>query len=446
MNNSNELRQAFAKANDLFRQKRYTEAIASYLALETKLNGYWKYWLNRAGVSRRLDGGESDAHRSIARAVKLAPDRLEVAVLALAIQLEFDPTSKVDGLKVQAIHQHHRDIAEKIISGATLSESQGMLIDSVFEFSLALLKREHLNVGWQLYEWRLLKPPFHQALRLTRATSVNQSRGNWVVFAEQGIGDCIQFSRFLIPLQEISNRLALVAPQPLLSLLRVSLPSAIDVRSLDVFTRGSAVQESETKKEELRTLLSTSAAIPLMSLPNMLHLSSTELLSRDICLKPPGDSRCKQFDGGERKFKNIGIAWQGNPAFLNDETRSIPAHEMLNIMNSLGSHRYHLIQPNLRDEDVALLSRGHQIINHQSEIRDFLDTANIMASLDMVITVDTSVAHLSASLGKRTYIIINHPSDWRWGDSGERSYWYSTATLVRSYRQFDWTRLLHEPT
>jgi ADP-heptose:LPS heptosyltransferase len=176
---------------------------------------------------------------------------------------------------------------------------------------------------------------------------------------------------------------------------------------------------------------------PLMSLPLALGATLETI---------PSDQRYIFADEQLRKEWNarlpppvkprIGIVWGGGTKHKNDRNRSIDLRTLVPLF-STDAHWISL-QKELRDGDAPLLLELHQIVSYGNELKDFSDTAAVIDLLDLVITVDTSVAHLAGAMGKQVWILLPYNSDWRWLlDRGDTP-WYPTARLFRQDNTRSW--------
>jgi hypothetical protein len=283
------------------------------------------------------------------------------------------------------------DLSEQVLrtllaSGATGPDVQYML-------GYALLAQGRYEEGFKLYEARRNIPAFKIAMPpfpfpRWRGESLQGKR--LLVWPEQGFGDQIMYARFALALARSGVSVAMAAPRPLVRLLQ-----------------GTAVQILPTDEPiELKgDYVTLSGDLPLYcgarldSLPPPWPITGT-----------PGASRGR-----------IGVVTNGDPKHANDANRSLPADVAAQLLALPGAI-------SLRPEATGA--------------RDFQDTADIIAGLDLVITVDTSVAHLAASMGKPTWILLPHlRTDWRWLRNREDSPWYPSATLIRLGVSSDWAEV-----
>ena len=139
----------------------------------------------------------------------------------------------------------------------------------------------------------------------------------------------------------------------------------------------------------------------------------------------------------EGRGPRIGLAWSGNPAHVGDGRRSLPLRRLLPLIWNSGAD-WHIVQKDLRDEDRALVAATPRLTWHGDQLTSFDDTAALVSALDLVIAVDTSVAHLAGALGVPTWLMLPFAPDWRWLEDRDDSPWYGSVRLFRQPRPGDW--------
>jgi len=137
----------------------------------------------------------------------------------------------------------------------------------------------------------------------------------------------------------------------------------------------------------------------------------------------------------------VAVTWSGNPQHANDRNRSIPFAGLAPLW-SAPAIEFISIQRELRSDDARMLGDQARITDLGSELDDFADTAAVLALVDLVITVDTSVAHLAGAMGRPVWILLPFAADWRWGQASETSRWYPSARLLRQPTLGDWKGVL----
>jgi ADP-heptose:LPS heptosyltransferase len=143
---------------------------------------------------------------------------------------------------------------------------------------------------------------------------------------------------------------------------------------------------------------------------------------------------------GARDRLRVGLVWSGNPKHHNDRNRSIPLHALARILDVDAT--FVSLQKNARPEDKAVLAERSDIVDPTADLTDFSDTAGLISCLDLVISVDTSVAHLSSALGCETWILLPYTPDYRWLLDRDDSPWYPTARLFRQNETRDYASVI----
>jgi tetratricopeptide (TPR) repeat protein len=326
------------------------------------------------------------------------------------------------GVALQALNRHADAIASFDRALALAPE----FADAHFNKSLALLAAGDYPRGQAEYEWRWKRSgtdgrrhDFTRPLWLGETPLQNKTI---LLHAEQGLGDTIQFARYVAPLAQAGARVVLeVHPElkPMLS--RLDGCAAVIARgeprpAHDVHCPlGSLPLALKTE------LASVPAAIPYLS-------ADAERVGR---WRP----RLEAF-GGPR----VALVWAGNAAHANDRNRSLPLAKLA-VLWADGRARFVSLQRDPRSGDAEVLAAA-PVLSLGSELADFDDTAAVLAACDLVITVDTSVAHLAGALGRPLWVLLPFASDWRWTPEGDRSRWYPSARLFRQPRPGDWESVI----
>ncbi len=230
--------------------------------------------------------------------------------------------------------------------------------------------------------------------------------------AEQGFGDTLQFARYLPLLTRRGAHVVLQAAAPLIPLLQ-GIPGIL------VVERGR--------------LPSHDVWVDQMSLPRLFRTVAETIPATSGYLTPNSvlaDARDTALPFGLR----IGIAWAGNPAHHNDRRRSMPVSALAPIVGA-GACMLVSLQVGPQAPDISKVF-GIKDLSHQ--LTDFAETAALIAGLDLVITVDTAVAHLAGALGIPTWLMLAHAPDWRWMLNRDDSPWYSSMRLFRQEQPGDW--------
>ena len=244
-----------------------------------------------------------------------------------------------------------------------------------------------------------------------------------LLYAEQGFGDTLQFVRY-VPLVVARGGQVVLEVQPQLR----RLLSGIDGAS-QVIGRGETLPEFAWQ-------------CPLLSLPLAFATELTTIPARVPYVYPDPlqvEAWRQRLSGNTR---HIGLAWGGNPTHHRDRLRSIPLDLLVPLMKVAGTTFYSL-QLGAGSEQVKQIPPDVRLIDLAPELRDFADTAAIVANLDLVISVDSSVAHLAGAMGKAVWIMLNRGCDWRWFLEREDSPWYPTARLFRQTTAGGWQEVVN---
>lgn len=388
--------------------RKFDEAMVSYDHALQLIPAYAEAFLNRSAVLRKL-GGPYDALESSARAIALKPDYAEAYNAQGNAQLEL-------GRFAEALQSYDKAI-----------EIKPEYPESFWNKSLLLLMQGFFLEGWSLYEWRRL-------LAETKWQYYKFSKPEWcgkdsiqgkrlMIYAEQGLGDTIHFCRYLPLLCELGARVVFEVPECLAEL--VSTLKA----PLQIVARGHPVPEFD-------------AYCPLMSLPLALK-TTVETIPADIPYLWAEANKIAEWEAriGQEKKLRVGLAWSGSSSHNKDVGRSVPLKTLLSLASL--PIELHSLQKEYRDADLIVLETAPNIHQHQDLLNDFSDTAALAACMDVIISVDTSVAHLAGALGKQTFVMLPLIPDFRWMLDRNDSPWYPSAKLFRQLCYGDWESVVH---
>ena len=233
-----------------------------------------------------------------------------------------------------------------------------------------------------------------------------------LVYSDEGLGDAIQFARYVPLVAARGARVIFVVPD-LLYRLMSGLPG---------------VQECRPSSTGYPATFDVYC--PLTSLP-LAFGTALETIPPPVCLPPlaPGLIAAWEERLGPRTRLRVGLVWLGNPRHPDDLRRSIPLRTMARLLDV--DAMFVSLQKDPRPDDKSFLSERNDIIDLSAGLTDFLQTAAQISCLDVVITVDTSVAHLAATLGRATWILLSHVPNWRRLLGRDDSPWYLTVRLFR---------------
>ncbi len=242
-----------------------------------------------------------------------------------------------------------------------------------------------------------------------------------LLHADEGLGDTLQFSRYAHEVAAMGARVVLEVQRPLQKVLRALAPVC------KIVTRGARLPQFDMH-------------CPLMSLPAACATDLASIPERGpyIASDPRLEARWRRRLSADRSGSGprIGIVWSGNPAHANDTNRSIPLGELASLFTFDAD--WISLQKEIRDDDADLLTGQPSVRHFGPHIHDFSDTAALIAQTDLVIAVDTSVAHLAGAMGKPVWILLPKLPDWRWLLHRSDSPWYPSARLFRQRHRGDW--------
>jgi tetratricopeptide (TPR) repeat protein len=304
--------------------------------------------------------------------------------------------------------------------------------DVEWNLSLLQLMTGNFEAGWAGREarWRgrmrsASYPSFSEAMWL----GDQDIDGKTVLVQEdEGLGDTIQFARYIPMLAARGARVILVVRDQLVPLLS-GLPGVLQC----------------IPRTPAGPLPHFDLHCPICSLPRAFG-TRLDTVPSDVPYLPAPAARLVQTWNdrledriGRRRKLRIGLVWSGNPQHDNDHNRSIPLHTLLRITEA--NARFVSLQKGLRASDETLLAQTG-IVDLTSHLTDFAETAALVSCLDLVISVDTSVAHLAGALGRPTWVLLPYVPDYRWLLDREDSPWYPSLRLFRQSERRNWDQVL----
>jgi tetratricopeptide (TPR) repeat protein len=288
-----------------------------------------------------------------------------------------------------------------------------------WNLSLGLLVMGDFARGWPEYEWRVKTEQHPKPVFSKPAWDGGDLTGQTLLlYEEQGAGDSIQFVRYA-RLAKARGADIVLACRPELAKLLATAPG-VDRLSL---------------KGE--TLPAFDCHASLLSLP-LLFKTEMETIPGDT---PYLSTDAAAAEGWRTRLpatgRNIGVVWRGNPIHKNDRRRSIPAATFAELV-CLDTVNWLSLQKDGRPDELAALNAGGTVRDLGPEMGDWADTAALVSQLDLVITVDTAVAHVAGAIGKPVWLLIPFSPDWRWLLHRADSPWYPTARIFRQHEAGDW--------
>jgi len=388
--------------------KRFDDALDGLdqaLALKDYVNGH----LNRGNILLELNRLE-EALAAYERAIALQPE--------LA-----NPHSN----RALVLGELERD-EEALASFETAIERDPSLGLAYWNRALFRLRRGDLLEGWRDYEWRWQVPTlgvfkekrsFAEPLWLGDAPLDGKTI---LLYAEQGLGDSLQMIRYVERVAALGARIVLEIQAPLQALV-AGLPGVAAI-----VTRGSELPAFDYQ-------------CPLMSLPLAFKTELATIPAAQRYLAADA-ARVAAWEAtlGPKTGLRVGLVWSGSTVHKGDHQRSIALAEFAALMPA-GCELVSL-QKEVREADQAVLDSLPQVRHFGPELKDMSDTAALCDAMDVIVAVDTSVAHLAAALGKPVWILLPTIADWRWLREGSTSPWYPSVRLYRQPVMGDWNPVL----
>lgn len=431
------------RGNALTEIDHFDEAIASYDQAIALKQDFAEAHFNRGNALRGADRLEA-AIESYARAIAIKPDYAEAyynqgnaqAALmhfdegiesynrAISIKPDYEEAYANRGNALMDLGQY--DAALESYDRATAIKPD--YAEAHWNKSLSLLLNGNFLDGWELYEWRWKLENFPSPTRdFTQPLWLGDeplAGKSILLHAEQGFGDAIQFSRYAKLVSEFGAKVFLETSKPLASL----------------FQRLAGVDKISVAGEALPQF---DYHCPLLSLGLAFQTDLKSIPSGEKYLSTDAHKLTKWKDRlGERTTLRVGLVWSGSTIHKNDKNRSIPLADFVTYLDP--DYQYVSLQKELRDSDKAALEAHGNILHLGEEIDDFEDTAALCELMDVVVSVDTSVAHLSGALGKKTWVLLPFNPDWRWLRDRADSPWYPSVKLYRQQGLGDWSHPLGE--
>jgi Flp pilus assembly protein TadD len=350
-------------------------------------------------------------------------DRMDEALRAFEEALVIDPRS-AEAHKQRAVAltvlQRHAEALVSLERAVSLAPTSA---DARYTRAVLLLTIGDYARGFREHEWRwhsrltsssLERRSFAQPLWLGREPIGGR---RILLYSEQGLGDTLQFCRYVSAVAERGATVLLQVQRPLVGLLR-RLPGVSGV-----------IGEDESPPP-------FDFHCPLMSLPLACDTRVDDVPAPRAYLQADPDRTVTwQQRLGERRAPRVGLMWNGNPDNPSDHYRSFRLADWLRHLPA--GFEYYSLQRFIRIEDRGALRRG-VVRDLSKQQTDFGDAAALCECMDIVISVCTSIAHLSGALGRPTWILLSQQADWRWLLDRRDSPWYPTAKLYRQSTRGDW--------
>ena len=392
-------------------RRRFDEAVANFDIAVALDPDFTEAWISR-GIALFALGQFGEAAASYDRALALAPDAEIFSIRGLALYMQ--------GRLDEAVASYDQSLAlDPDYAEAHLNRAQ------------ALLRAGDLARGFEAYGWRFRiddRPARPDWLSCPEWQGEPIAGKRLVIFHEQGFGDSLQFVRYVPMALARGAQVTLFVPPALARLLRASLPGVDVVDSL----HRNAMFDFQAPLLELPRIFGTT----LDTIP-----AEIPYLAVDQAAAANWARRLAALPNSPWPDLKIGLAWAGGKDRAYDEYRSLKLAQFAPFAAVPGV-RFINLQLGESAEEAKAPPAGLQLVDWTSEIHDYADTAALVAGLDLVITVCTSVAHLAGALGKPVWILLHEGCCWRWLMNREDSPWYPSARLFRQPAVGQWSPVI----
>jgi hypothetical protein len=294
-----------------------------------------------------------------------------------------------------------------------------------FGLAEALLSKGAFKRGWEEYEWRFRLPDVPPLMPKTDKPQWDGKPmdGTLVLIADQGFGDAIQFGRYIPWAAERAENLVIACSKDLKPLLAQLNPGM-------------------RLTNEWKDISAFDAWVPLTGLPRLAETTSIAAIPAEVPYLMPKPERVARWKAQldtltPAGLRRIGVVWAGRPAHKNDWKRSMTLAALAPV-TALDGIALVVLQKGPEQKQTGTYYGRAPLVHLSAEVESFEDTMAIMAGLDLVLTVDTSVAHLAGAMGKPVWIMLPWCSEWRWLHNRPDSPWYPTARLFRQPGPNDW--------
>lgn len=424
------------------------EAIAAHrvaIALDAHFSGAW----NNLGLALETAGEYEQAKTAFERAVSLQPGTIDFIHNLGNAQLRLRNFAEAEA-HFQAVLQRNPAHVKALIDLGSLHKARGQL-EAAEQFFHRAIEREpssataHWNLGlihllnedfkrgWPQYEWRRKIPEMKIRYGEEKAWLGDPLGSRTLLLhCEQGLGDAIQFIRYVRRVDKQEGRLVVECPPRLCRLFE-------GIAEIDqLLPRGGSPPPFTCQA-------------PLMSLPYLLRLRKAELASPSPYLAAEPDrvahwrtrlAAGTRDDAETHTRPRIGICWQGSTSYAADAERSIAPHHFGRLAQFADVHWVSLQQSETGDPRPGL--DGLRDFGSELDRGDdaFVDTAALIPLMDLIICSDTAIPHLAGAMGVETWLLLAQQPDWRWGRHGETSPWYPGMRLFRQHEAGNWQQVI----
>ena len=418
--------------------KQYDKAGQSYKKA-IKIDPNYKDAHNNIGNIYKYTKQYDKAEQSFKKAIKIDPNYKEAhnnlgnlyhhtkqydkAGQSYKKAIKIDPNYKDAHNNLGNIYQYTKQYDKAIESYKKAIKIDKNYSSPYFNLSMGYLYDKNFKKGFKLYEYRMTSNRYEKYISIPLPVwSGENTEDNVLIRHEQGFGDSFQFFRFIIPLKKKypNTKFTFLCKEKINHLFKDIIPIITSISDIGDY----------------------SYKVSLMSIPHILNIEEINPFVGESYINVESSKILlwKNKLSTLKKLK-VAICWKGN------QSTAIEKYIPLELFKNISSLDIDLISLQKGDGEEELDEISFKDKIHCFEIdldKPFIDTVAILKNVDLCITVDTSMVHLAGMLGVKTFLILGGVSEWRWGKSGNKSYWYDSVEIFRSSTINDWTGVLKD--
>ena len=386
---------------------------------------------------------------SFKRAITLKPDspktylnlgnaqqekgNLNAAIESFKYAIRLQPSFAEAYLNLGIALKEYGKLNDAILSFKSAIKLQPNFIEAFINLSLTYLLSNDYQLGWKFYDWRLEtkdKKENFSKLQIPKWQGENLENGDkLLIISEQGLGDVMHFMRYIPYLKEKGIDISFCAPTKLHNLIKTS-----------------NIHTNPLKPESAKTF-SKGKWIPLLSLPQKIGVNPVNPIITDPYIYTTDELTSKWKDIlSKEKRPIIGVNWQGNPNIEknNYPGRSFPLEYFSKLLDE-NQITFVSLQKGYGSDQLNNCSFRNKFVKCQQQINstwEFIENAAIIINCDLIITCDTSVAHLAGGMGKTVWLLLRDIPFWTWGMQGEQTFWYPSMRLFRQSERQNWNDVM----
>jgi len=371
-----------------------------------------------------LDPNFADAHNNLGNVYR-EQGKFAEAINCHQRALELDPNSGAIHNSLGVFHKDLGKVDEAIECYQRALELKPTDPQINTNVAIMLLLKGDFENGWKQHEWRLKLKGYQRDFLQPFWDGSGVEGKTLLIYSEQGLGDTIQFVRFLPILAHIGSKIAIQCQDQLKTLLQ----------PLESLSHIVGVFNSTDKLPHFDICL------PLMSLPYVLGISHPDKIPNYVPYLYPNQDNC--YDLPNSPNLKVGLVWAGNPSHKNDRYRSIELKQFIPLFK-IPDCEFYSLQVGERVSELRIIDKERSIVDLGEKFADFSDTASALSQLDLLISVDTSVAHLAGAMAKPVWNLLPANPDWRWLLDREETPWYPTMRLFRQKELGQWDDVIEK--